>query len=408
MAIDRTAYNALVDDDGSNLVGTPWTKNIVKTVVLDPIDARWAETTTTATGTQDNLAYSEADVLRCNNATALTLRGLLAPAAPLKPGKALLVVAVGAGTVTLNDQDTNSTAANRIVTGTAAPITLAAGTGFAWLEYDSVTARWRVVGSSVSSAGTVTQTTTVVGSQNDFALTAGTTLLRCNNATLLTLTGLAAGVDDQRLDLIALGAGGVTLTDQDAGSVAANRIITGTGAPLVLAAGLGLARLVYDATTARWRVTGSSVAAAAGVTGAVQGSAFHNTTQALANATFTALNFNSEDYQVGALHSTSVNNSRITIATTGKYLFIATVCFVPNATGQRIIVGKINGTTFFDKLDFPTNGTQTFEAQLSKLIALTAGDYVEIFAFQDSGGSLNVGDATNRYSQNAVAWIRMT
>lgn len=38
MAIDRTNYNALVDDDGSNTVGTIWTKNQVKIVVLDPID----------------------------------------------------------------------------------------------------------------------------------------------------------------------------------------------------------------------------------------------------------------------------------------------------------------------------------------------------------------------------------
>jgi hypothetical protein len=38
-AIDRAPWNALVDDDGSNLVGTPWTKDIVKTVLLDPIDA---------------------------------------------------------------------------------------------------------------------------------------------------------------------------------------------------------------------------------------------------------------------------------------------------------------------------------------------------------------------------------
>jgi len=36
--IDRTQYNALIDDDGSNTVGTPWTKNIVKIVLLDPID----------------------------------------------------------------------------------------------------------------------------------------------------------------------------------------------------------------------------------------------------------------------------------------------------------------------------------------------------------------------------------
>lgn len=40
--INRTPYNALVDDDGTNLVGTPWTKNSVKTVLLDEIDVALA------------------------------------------------------------------------------------------------------------------------------------------------------------------------------------------------------------------------------------------------------------------------------------------------------------------------------------------------------------------------------
>jgi hypothetical protein len=39
MPINRTNYNALADDDGSNTVGSLWTKGKVKTVVLDPIDA---------------------------------------------------------------------------------------------------------------------------------------------------------------------------------------------------------------------------------------------------------------------------------------------------------------------------------------------------------------------------------
>lgn len=38
MAIDRTAYNALVNDDGSNTVGTVWSKTSIKDVLLDPID----------------------------------------------------------------------------------------------------------------------------------------------------------------------------------------------------------------------------------------------------------------------------------------------------------------------------------------------------------------------------------
>jgi len=39
MPIDRAPWNTLVDDDGSNLVGTIWDKDKIKTVVLDPVDA---------------------------------------------------------------------------------------------------------------------------------------------------------------------------------------------------------------------------------------------------------------------------------------------------------------------------------------------------------------------------------
>lgn len=39
MAIDRGPWNALVDDDGSNLVGSVWNKAAIQTVILDPTDA---------------------------------------------------------------------------------------------------------------------------------------------------------------------------------------------------------------------------------------------------------------------------------------------------------------------------------------------------------------------------------
>lgn len=147
MTIDRTAYNALVNDSGGNVDGSSWDKNAIKNVLLDPIDA-----------------------------------------------------AITAG------------------------------------------------------AGAVVQTTTSTGTVNDFALTSGAGFLRANNATALTLTGLAAGTDGQRVTIVSIGAGSVTLTDQAAGSTAANRIITGTGGALTLPAGSGGVTLLYDATTARWRV----------------------------------------------------------------------------------------------------------------------------------------------------------
>lgn len=43
MAIDRTAYNALVDDDGSGTVGTVWNKARIAGVILDPVDAALAD-----------------------------------------------------------------------------------------------------------------------------------------------------------------------------------------------------------------------------------------------------------------------------------------------------------------------------------------------------------------------------
>jgi hypothetical protein len=105
------------------------------------------------------------------------------------------------------------------------------------------------------AAGGVVQTTTSTGTQNNFALTTGATLLRCNNASLLTLTGLSAGVDGQRITIVSIGAGQVDVSHQDAGSTAANRLINcATVGKTSLAAGTGVATYQYDATTARWRL----------------------------------------------------------------------------------------------------------------------------------------------------------
>jgi hypothetical protein len=153
----------------------------------------------------------------------------------------------------------------------------------------------------------------------------------------------------------------------------------------------------------------AAIAAAGAVAGAVAGSAFSTATQTLTTGTFTAVALNAEDFQVGALHSTSVNNTRVTIATTGKYLFVGAISYVPNATGQRIAVLRANGATYGEKLDFPSNGGAcTFMAQVTKLWSLVAGDYVELIAFQDSGGNLNIGDGTNRFLQCSLQWTRIS
>jgi hypothetical protein len=63
---------------------------------------------------------------------------------------------------------------------------------------------------------------------------------------------LGAGVDGQQLILYNTTAQAMTITNEDASSVAANRITTLTGADVVLAARKSIATFVYDGTTARW------------------------------------------------------------------------------------------------------------------------------------------------------------
>jgi hypothetical protein len=238
-------------------------------------------------------------------------------------------------------------------------------------------------------SGAVVQTTTSTGTVNDFALTSAATLLRCNNATALTLTGLATGADGQRLDIVSIGAGTVALTDQGAGSTAGNRLITGETGTLVLPAGTGRARLVYDATTARWRVLLPVFA--------FRAAAYNSAAQSINDATFTLVTFDTEDYDVGGLHSTVTNTSRFTIPTggDGTYRISAVVAFAGHATGQRIMKVIKSGADFTGNgyILGTTGATWVTGMSLTVDTSAVAGDYFELHAYQNSGAALNIGGA---------------
>lgn len=140
----------MVDDDGSLTVGTV-VNNAWKQELYDQIDAALTtaggaivEVTTTAVGTQADLVLgtTAANVLlRCNNASLLTITGITAQA-----GQRVVIVSVGAGQVECAHQSTGSTAANRLINcATSGTTPLAAGSGAATYVYDDTTDRWRLV-----------------------------------------------------------------------------------------------------------------------------------------------------------------------------------------------------------------------------------------------------------------------
>ena len=99
-------------------------------------------TTKTTTGNIDDLDFGNATILRMNNATDATIRGLVAGV----DGQRVTIVSIGAGHVFLAHQNTNSTAVNRLINSlTAINTPLAAGVGYATLQYDATTTRWRLV-----------------------------------------------------------------------------------------------------------------------------------------------------------------------------------------------------------------------------------------------------------------------
>src|SRR6185295_823627 len=73
-----------------------------------------------------------------------------------------------------------------------------------------------------------------------------------------TITGIAAGRDGQILTLVNADAAlAVTLSNNSGSSAAANRIATGIGIDLSLAAGASI-NLIYDSANNLWRVVGGS------------------------------------------------------------------------------------------------------------------------------------------------------
>lgn len=102
-----------------------------------------SEVTKTTTGNIDDLDFSNATIIRMNNATDATIRGMVAGVA----GQQVTIVSVGAGKVLLAHQNAGSSAPNRLINeATSANTPLAAGSGVATYQYDGTTARWRLIG----------------------------------------------------------------------------------------------------------------------------------------------------------------------------------------------------------------------------------------------------------------------
>jgi hypothetical protein len=168
-------------------------------------------------------------------------------------------------------------------------------------------------------------------------------------------------------------------------------LVAGTGADAFARLGVGANGTLLTADSSE--ATGLKWAAPAG-SSFVGCNIYRSTTQSIADATATAIQFNAETFDTDSFHDNVTNNTRVTIPSgkSGKYLFTAWVSIETNATGYRNLELLKNGTTLTGSwsLGFTPNSTGYAGFCGAVVIDLTAGDYMEVLATQTSGSNKNV------------------
>jgi hypothetical protein len=184
--------------------------------------------------------------------------------------------------------------------------------------------------------------------------------------------------------------------------------MTTTGDTIYSSSGSTPARLGIGSTGQVLTVAGGVPTWASPAGGFVGCSVFMSADVSLSNASLAAINFDSEYYDTNSMHDNVTNNSRITIPSGqgGKYLLTANIVYQNNATGVRYFFARINGGNNFFSGNNPayagtiSSGFPTYVCN-SFVLDLAANDYVELFSFQSSGGSLNLigGDKGETFFQ---------
>jgi hypothetical protein len=136
--------------------------------------------------------------------------------------------------------------------------------------------------------------------------------------------------------------------------------------------------------------------------------------QSIPDTTFTALTFDNETldtaetFDTAGLHNPSVNNSRVTAPISGVYQVSAGVEWASNATGTRSLALFLNGVNTGFGLSV---GSSTMPApsagpaiqNVSDLVKLSVGEFVEAGVAQTSGGNLNARFHRNTFL--AMHWV---
>lgn len=131
--------------------------------------------------------------------------------------------------------------------------------------------------------------------------------------------------------------------------------------------------------------------------------------QNITNATFTAITFTTgEDIDSENGHDTASNTSRYVAQEDGWYRCSGGWVCESNATGRRLARWTKNGTAVNgSRVDLAAvSGGETIVPARDMVISLSAGDYVELEAWQSSTATRATVVTTELQSTMTVEWVR--
>ena len=177
-------------------------------------------------------------------------------------------------------------------------------------------------------------------------------------------------------------------------STAANRFNGPDGRDYPLISG-AIAVATYDRSSNIWRLWGMTPPR-------FRATAFHSTTQTIATGTTTALSMDSADVDVGDMHDTVTNNSRVTIKADGYYLIVG-FTFQDGATASGNLRCRKTGSATLATEYYAGVGTVRY----STAVDLVKDDYLENTITQNDATSTVYGHASERGYQSTLIVVHL-
>ena len=121
---------------------------------------------------------------------------------------------------------------------------------------------------------------------------------------------------------------------------------------------------------------------------------WNSAVQTIPNITATSLTFDNEYYDTTGAHSTVSNTHRLTATVSGVYTagYMVGIALGGGTEREGAITvngGGLNTLRYAQFLEHPPSVTLPTRWTLNADLFLRAGDWVEFWAYQDSGGNLN-------------------